>query len=144
MSRKAYALALDKALEQAIDGKMQIPAIEEVEAKAEDLFRRLDEVVAPSSDRLYIEAKERLTELKSTVRLLKTDKIERAIGEIDKYSGTTVNELKMFMMSHNLRFAAAKTPRRRRKYPELYASLREQLDKVKISDAEPSSKTRDP
>ena len=48
----------------------------------------------PSTIRLYIEAKERLTELKVTVRLLKTAKIERAIGEIDKYSGTTINDLK--------------------------------------------------
>ena len=48
--KKAYARALDKALEQAIDGKMQIAAIEEVEAKADDLFRRLNEVVGPSND----------------------------------------------------------------------------------------------
>ena len=40
--KKAYARALDKALEQAIDGKMQISAIDEVEAKADDLFRRLE------------------------------------------------------------------------------------------------------
>ena len=71
--KKAYERALDKALEQAIDGKMQISAIDEVDARADDLFRRLNEVVGPSSDRLYIEAKERLNELKSTVRLLKTD-----------------------------------------------------------------------
>ena len=67
--KKAYALALDKALEQAIDGKMQIAAIDELEAKADDLFHRLNEVVGPSNDRLYIEAKERLKELKHTVRL---------------------------------------------------------------------------
>ena len=58
------------------------------------------------------------------MRLLKTAKIERAIGEIDKYSGTTINDLKMFMQSHNLRFAAAKTPEEKLMYPELYASLR--------------------
>jgi hypothetical protein len=135
--KKAYARALDKALEQAIDGKMQIPTIEEVEARAEDLFFRLNEVVGPSNDRLYIEGKERLTELKSTVRLLKTSAIERAIGEIDKYSGTTISDLKNFMRSHNLRFAAAKTPEERARYPELYVSLREQLDKVKVPDSVP-------
>jgi hypothetical protein len=135
--KKAYARALDKALEQAIDGRMQISAIDEVEAKADDLFFRLNEVVGPSNDRLYIEAKERLTELKSTVRLLKTSTIERAIGEIDKYSGTTINDLKMFMMTHNLRFAAAKTPEEKLRYPELYASLREQLDKIKVPESVP-------
>jgi hypothetical protein len=135
--KKAYASALDKALEQAIDGRMQIPAIEEVDARADDLIRRLDEVVPPSGDRLYIEARDRLKELKDTVRHLKTVKIERAIGEIDKYSGTTVSELKTFMMTHDLRFGAAKTPEEKGRYPELYASLREQLDKVRIPDGAP-------
>jgi hypothetical protein len=96
------------------------------------LFRRLNEVVEPSSDRLYTEAKERLTELKSTVRLLKTEKIERAIGEIDKYSGTSVNDLKLFMLAHNLRFAAAKTPEERLLFPKLHALLVQQRDKVTI------------
>jgi hypothetical protein len=135
--KKAYERALDKALEQAIDGKMQIPAIDEIDARADDLFRRLNEVVGPSSDRLYIEAKERLNELKSVVRLLKTEKIERAIGEIDKYSGTTVNDLRQFMLSHNLRFAAAKSPEERLMFPRLYASLVQQRDKVAVPDAAP-------
>jgi hypothetical protein len=128
--KRAYERALDKALEQAIDGKMQLAAIDEVDAKADDLLRRLDEVVGPRDDRLYTEAKERLAELKSTVRLLKTDKIERAIGEIDKYSGTNVNDLKLFMQRHNLRFAAAKSPEEKSLFPDLYARLIQQRDKV--------------
>ena len=132
--KKAYERALDKALEQAIDGKMQIPAIDEVEAKADDMYRRLDEVGVPSNHRLYIEARERLNELKSTVRLLKTEKIERAIGEIDKYSGTTINDLRIFMMSHHLRFAAAKTPEERKLFPDLYASLVQQREKLAIPE----------
>jgi hypothetical protein len=132
--KNAYERALDKALEQAIDGKMQIAAIEELERKGDDLLARLNEVVGPSSDRLYIEAKERVKELQSTVRLLKTEKIERAIGEIDKYSGTTINDLKLFMLQHNLRFAAAKTPEEKLLLPDLYARLVQQRDKVKIPD----------
>jgi hypothetical protein len=135
--KKKYALAVDKALEQAIDGKMQIPAIEAVDAKADDLFRRLDEVVGPRNDRLYTEATERLKELKTTVRLLKTAKIERAIAEIDKYSGTTINELKSFMMSHNLRFAAARTPEERTLFRELYALLVQQREKVEMPATTP-------
>jgi hypothetical protein len=135
--KKKYAVALDKVLEQAIDGKMQSAAIEELDSRADDLFVKLNEVGPPRTDRRYLESQGQLRELKDVVRLLKTTKIERAIGEIDKYSGTTINELKMFMMSHNLRFAAAKTPEEKRRYPELYASLREQLDKLKISDSAP-------
>jgi hypothetical protein len=135
--KKMYALALDKALEQAIDGKMQDAAIDELDARADDLFQRLNEVGPPRTDIRYIEAQQRLRELKDTVRHLKITKIERAIGEIDKYSGTTVNDLKEFMRSHNLRFAAAKTPEERSRFPELYASLREQLNKVKVPDSAP-------
>jgi hypothetical protein len=135
--KRAYERALDKALEQAIDGRMQLAAIDEVDAKADDLLRRLNEVVGPRDDRLYIEAKERLHELKSTVGLLKTEKIERAVGEIDKYSGTTVNDLKLFMQRHNLRFAAAKSPEERSLFPELYARLVQQRDKVVPPDAAP-------
>jgi hypothetical protein len=136
--KKAYERALDKALEQAIDGKMQIAAIEELERKGDDLLARLNEVVGPSSDRLYIEAKERVKELQSTVRLLKTEKIERAIGEIDKYSGTTINDLKLFMLQHNLRFSAAKTPEEKLLLPDLYARLVQQRDKVTIPDTAPN------
>jgi hypothetical protein len=136
--KKAYALALDKALSQAIDGKMQLAAIKEVEDRAEDLFARLEQVVGRINDPLYIEARDRLKELKTTVELLKTEKIERAIGEIDKYSGTTVNELKAFMQRHNLRFAAALTPEERTLYPELYASLVLQREKLEIRSTPPT------
>ena len=61
----------------------------------------------------------------------------RAIGEIDKYSGTNVNDLKLFMLSHNLRFAAAKTPEERLLFPRLYASLVQQREKVAIPDTAP-------
>jgi hypothetical protein len=135
--KKAYALALDKALAQAIDGKMQMSAIKEVEDRADDLFSRLDQVVGRINDSLYIEARDRLKELKTTVELLKKEQIERAIGEIDKYSGTTVNELKAFMQRHNLRFAAAATPEERTLYPELYAALALQRDKVEIPATTP-------
>jgi hypothetical protein len=135
--KKEYERALDEALGQAIDGKMQLAAIEKLDAKADDMFRRLDEVLSPSSDRLYTEAKERLGELKSVVRLLKTEKIEQAIGEIDKYPGTTVNDLRLFMMSHHLRFAGAKTPEERRRFPELYAALVQQRDKLAIPETAP-------
>jgi hypothetical protein len=130
--KKAYQRALDKALEQAIDGKMQLPTIEGVEAAADQLLQRLDAIVGPSADRLYTEAKQRLNELKSTVRLLKTAKVELAIAEIDKYSGTTVGDLMGFMQIHNLRIATAETPEERKLLPELYASLKEQSEKVAI------------
>jgi hypothetical protein len=135
--RRRYERAIDKALEQAVESKMQIPAIESIETAADDLFLRLNEVLGPRDDRLYTEAKQRQTDLKAVARLLKTEKIERAIGEIDKYSGTTVKDLMDFMQAHNLRFAATENPDERRLYPELYAALVQQREKMAIPAAAP-------
>lgn len=135
--KKRYAEALDKALEQAIDGTMHLAVIDALEAKADDLLHRLDEVFPPADEIRYIDAKRRLDELKHNVQLLKRTPIERAISEIDQYAGTNVNDLRLFMMSHKLRFAAAKSPEERRRSLELYAALREQLDRLKSPDGAP-------
>jgi hypothetical protein len=135
--KKAYERALDKALEQAIDGKMQLSAIKDLEDAADDLSRRLDEVIGRIRDPLFLEAKNRLTELKDTVRLLKKAKIERAIGDIDKYSGTTVNDLKIFMQTHRLNFGSARTPEEIKLFPELYAALVQQRNKLEIPNTKP-------
>jgi hypothetical protein len=132
--KKVYAAALDKALEEAIDGRMQLDTIRVLESKADDLLNRLEEVVGRIDDPLFIEAKDRVKELKNTAHQLKFIKIERAIGDIDKYSGTTINDLKVFMASHGLRFATAKTREEREMFPELYVLLVEQCDKLKLSD----------
>jgi hypothetical protein len=127
---QAYERVLDSAMEQAIEGRMTIPAIEAVEKAVDDLGRKLNDVVPPSSDRLYIESKGKLEELKKVVQLFKTHKVQQALGEIDKYPGTTVGDLRAFMQRHNLQFAPAETPDERTLYPELYAALALQREKV--------------
>jgi hypothetical protein len=136
--RHAYERVLDNALEQAIEGKVQIPAIEAVDAAVDDLARKLDEVVGPSRDRLYIEAKGRLEDLKNVVRLFKTHKVQLALGEMDNYSGTTVNDLRLFMQRHKLQFAQAESPDERSLYPELHAALVLQREKVMAALQAPS------
>jgi hypothetical protein len=128
--REAYERAVDKALEQAVDGKLQGATIDDLQVKAEDLLVKLNQVFGPSNEPRYIEAKQRVAELKLTARLLTRHKIELAIGEIDKYSGTTVRDLMLFMQAHNLRFAATENPEERRLYPELYAALKQQQEKL--------------
>jgi hypothetical protein len=135
---RAYELALDSALERAIEGKMTIPTIEAVEAAVVDLARKLDQVVGPSRDRLYIEAKGRVDELRKVVRLLKTHKVELALIDIDRYAGTTVNDLRLFMQRHNLQFASAESPYERGLYPELHATLVLQREKVMAALQVPS------
>ncbi len=77
-----------------------------------------------------MEAKGKLDELKRVVQLFKTQKVQQALAEIDKYPGATVNDLRVFMQRHNLQFAPAETPDERTLYPDLFASLALQRDKV--------------
>ncbi len=128
--RRAYERAVDKALEQAIEGKAQIATIEAIDKAVDDLAYRLSELVRADDQRLQSEALKRLADLKATVRLFQTQNVQRALGDIDKYTGTTVNDLKSFMQKYNLRFAVAETPEERRLYPDLYTLLEEQRTKV--------------
>jgi hypothetical protein len=128
--RRAYERVVDMALEQAIEGKAEIATIEAIEKAVDELAYRLSEVVRADEQRLQSEALKQLAELKATVRLFQTHNVQRALADIDKYSGTNVNDLKNFMQKYNLRFAVALTPEERRLYPELYTLLEEQRTKV--------------
>src|SRR5205814_9834923 len=92
-------------------------------------------VVGESTDRLYLEGRNHLDELKSVVEMLKSHQIELALGELAEYSGTTVDELRIFMHRHRLQFAPAQSPEELKLYPELYAKLRMQHDKVTVGIA---------
>jgi hypothetical protein len=61
--------------------------------------------------------------MEKATNLLKTLKIQPVMAELDRYAGTTVNDLRLFMRAHNLRFAAADSADERRLFPELYAAL---------------------
>ena len=105
---KEFEAAVDAALEEAIDGKAQMSKIARIQAAVEDLARKLDQVIDQKTDpRAYSEAALRLKDLRVTARLLETHDIQRALAEIDKYSGTTVNDLRIFMRKYNLTFGRA-------------------------------------
>ncbi len=127
---RAYERILNDAMELLIDGRMEIPAIDAVEKAVDDLVSKLNEVVPPSRDLLYIEAKQKLDELKRVVQLLKTHKVQQAFVGIDAYHGTTVNDLRLLMKQYGLQFATAETPDEKRLYPELYGWLAVQRDQV--------------
>jgi hypothetical protein len=128
--RRGYERALDNALEQQYKGRMQMSAIDTLGQAIDGLDDRLKEVVGPSADKLYIEARDRLKEMREIVDMLKTLKIEQALGDLDRYSGTTVNDLRVFMRKHNLQFADTSTPEERGLYPELYTKLKLQFEKI--------------
>jgi len=129
MYRRAYERAVDTALEQAIEGKARQESIDAIARAVGDLRSKLSEVVRPDDQRLQAEAVMHLDDLQSTVRQFQTQNVQLALGELDKYSGTTVYDLKLFMQKYGLQFAEAKTPEERLLYTELYTRLREQFDK---------------
>lgn len=132
--RRAYEQALDAVLEQQIEGKMTIEAIQAVGDAVEALSRKVDQVVGRSRDKLYLEARNRVTKLKKTAQLLlKSHRMELIVGQLERYSGTTVRDLLVFMQTNKLGFAGAETPEEKGLYPELFAALVQQRELV--SDA---------
>jgi hypothetical protein len=126
--RQAYEQAVDLALEQAIDRKILDGSIEKIEKAVDGLERRLDDGVIPRNDTRYLEGMQKIRDLRAVAEQLKIDKVETAIGEIDKYSGTTVYDLKILMQKHGLRFGDARLPDEKKEFPELYTVLRQQRD----------------
>jgi hypothetical protein len=138
--RRAYERALDNALDLQIEGKLSRQAIADVAAAVEALLNRLDQVIPPSNDKVYIEAKNYLKRLETSAELLKLKDVERIVGEIDKYPGTTVHDLLVFMQRNNLRFGTPEVGDERELYPNLYAALRQQLDVLSGRGALPAGK----
>lgn len=139
--RREYEQAFDAALEQIVEGKGKLSreAIVKVETAISDLRDRLDRVVTPSRDKVYLEAKNFLARLEAGKELLKLHAIEPMLGEIDKYSGTTVYDLLEFMRKYKLRFGVAEIGQERDLYPRVYAALQAQLGRIGPAGAAPGA-----
>ncbi len=135
--REAYEHAVDDALELAMDGRMNQKALDAVLKAVNDLeekVARTPYLLDPDFRREAGEAKQQLGNLRKTVNTFQTFKVQAVLGEIDKYSGTTVDDLRIFMRKHNLTFAAAEMPDERILYPQLYTALILQRDKSTIPE----------
>ena len=138
--RRAYERAVDAALEQQIEGKLSRDSIQAIETAVYNLSVRLDQVIAPSRDKVYLEARNYMRRLENTKELFKRKEIEQILGEIDKYAGTTVHDLVAFMKRNNLRFAVPdEIGDEQALYTRLHASMSQQLDLVRIPTAEPKN-----
>ena len=81
-------------------------------------------MIEPSRDPIYLEARNYLTRLEKMKELFKYQKVELILGEIDKYSGTTVKDLVDFMKTHSLQFGVPDDIGDEQKlYNRLFASL---------------------
>jgi hypothetical protein len=121
--RKAYDKAIDRAMGEMIDGKVYEETIKAYDDAVTALSNKLQARFRMSTDPLYQDANIRLNEMKKASKLLKTTKMQPVMAELDRYTGKTVNDLRLFMLAHNLLFAAADSADERRLYTELYASV---------------------
>jgi hypothetical protein len=137
---KEFETAVDLALEEAVEGKAQMSKIARIQRAVDELARKLEKEIDPDTDqRALSEAGLRLKDLKKTARQFETQGVQQALGEIDKYSGTTVNDLRIFMRKYNLTFGSAETPDERKLYPELYEALQIQREKFAGTVKSPKS-----
>jgi hypothetical protein len=129
--RRACESALDVVLEEQAVGRMKNDSIGKVGDAVDDLYRKLDKVLPPSGEKLDLEARNRLDEFKSLARQLRlSDRVRPLMGDLDRYSGTTVHDLLVFMQKNKLRFAGAESPEERKLYPEVYVTLVEQRNRI--------------
>ena len=136
--RAAYDKALKAARDEQLEMRLSVPRIRALEKALADLQRKLDEVVGQGSPE-YLDAKKQLNALQKGVSNLYNTKIERVFAELHTYSGSTVEDLMVFMRKFNLRFAAADSPEERDLYPKLYEIFRDQRQKVAQSDVPPAN-----
>ncbi|WP_422927205.1 hypothetical protein [Singulisphaera sp. PoT] len=132
--RRDYERAFDDALDQQHDGKLSREAILRVEKSLADLNTELPRVITPSKDKVYIEARDFLSRLDKSKELLKRQKVEEMLGEIDRYSGTSVHDLVTFMQKYSLRFGVPDLGVEREQYPKLYEAMKLQLDMVRVQE----------
>jgi hypothetical protein len=131
-ARHDFEHALADVLEQQYKGAVQKQVIESLKKTVDNLEDKLNQVFGPSTDKRYLEAKNRLKEMRATVEMFKYLAIEKALSDLDTYAGTTVNDLRVFMHKHKLQFADAEDPDERQLFPSLYTKLDEQRNKVSV------------
>lgn len=133
--RRQYELAVDHALDQLNEGKGRLsrPSVDAVARAVAELSAKLDQVIPPSRDKVYLDARAFLKRLETIAALLKSQKIEQILCEIDTYAGTTVYDLLQFMQRNELKFGVPdEIGDEKELYPRLYAALIAQRDGAAI------------
>ncbi len=123
---KAYEVAIDKVMDQMIDGKVSNETISEYKESVSRLTNKLErEYEGRADDRRYHEAKMRLREMEAALELMKAQKAQAIMAGIDRYNGKTVDDLRRFMLEHHLKFAQVndESADERSLYVELYAAI---------------------
>jgi hypothetical protein len=137
--RRAYIEAIDKALEEDMNGEISRQTLQ----KVQDILSRLRTKLnanPPADKAQYAEATQYLKTLAGMTRLLQKPKVEKIIAELEKIKETTLGNLLGFMGSFNLRFGRAMTPEQRKAYEQLYPLLVEHRDRI-LKDEKATAKS---
>lgn len=126
--RTEYDSAMSAALGQHLEGKVSADALKRVDRAVEALTRKLEVEVMGRDERGYQLARPHVLELGKASNLLRSSKIQAALDELESYDGSTVNDLRMFMIRHRLSFDVAERPDEREAYREIEAALTAQRD----------------
>jgi hypothetical protein len=131
-NRVAYERAVDAALYLAVVGKTSKEAVEAMRVAVRDLQEKLEQTIRQGDHDLYNPARSYLKVLAETPRLFTIRPVERVLVDVERYHGTTVGDLVMFMNKHELRFGVARTEAERELYRHLYAGLIQQREALAL------------
>jgi hypothetical protein len=123
LERRIYLRAVDRVLEEDLDGKLSLPAVNALQQAILGLQNKMEEKVPESDLEIYLQAKNFIKSLSESTRMLKSSVVERVLADIQKYPGTTVADLLEFMQRYNLQFSPATVPAERDLYRALYQLL---------------------
>lgn len=130
LERKGYHAAVQAVLERNLAGKLTPEDHKSLQAAVLALKRKLSATI-PESDRLdYVQAKAFIDDLDDAIAPLRDADAQTVLAGLDRYAGTTVGDVVVFMQRYNLRFAQALSRDERESYHLLYATMVRLRDQV--------------
>jgi hypothetical protein len=122
--RRVYLQPIEAALELNRRNSLTPEAYQTVRNAVAALKSKLQTVSTTLENPDYVLTKMVLDDLDEAVRPLRDPNMEKVLAGIDRYAGTTVGDLVVFMQRFHLRFAPAVTPEERESCHLLYLGMR--------------------
>jgi hypothetical protein len=120
--RKAVQDAIKVALAEDEKGDLTPKTIQNVSDAVSRLHAKFEAKV-PQTSPDYIPASDHIKALAGVAHMLHSPQVEEIVAGLEKYPGTTVGDLLVFMHAYDLRFSPATTVRQREIYQQLFPIL---------------------
>ena len=142
--KRNYKQALDRALDLQIEGKLTPKVVKELQDSVARMkaVLNLDQQNPRAGAGLFMEAFVLVGGLETSSKHFELEMVGKVVSDLAQYSGTTVDDLRVFMRSHGLQFAVASTVDEKTLYPEINALLRQQRDLVSGANRNPDPEPR--